>query len=170
MSQAIIFHYRYRFQNFRIISVMFFAGMVLQVYRKSWCLRATKLHIWRFGRCTLSLQWAGPAQSIKPGSMENCPKIVKKTILMDSGGSPENCRKIVKMTKIDRFGGPSGNCQTIVLGRLIIVKKMSKSCPRTIVLQFFWQTYGPKEGRRPKAATPLLGAAGGRDHFFVKKM
>ena len=30
MSQAIIFHYRYRFQTFRIISVVFFAGMVLR--------------------------------------------------------------------------------------------------------------------------------------------
>ena len=40
-------------------------------------------------------------QSINPGSMENCPKIVKITILMDSGGSPENglsedTRKIIK--------------------------------------------------------------------------
>ena len=27
----------------------------------------------------------------------------------------------------------------------------------------------PKEGQRPKAAAPLLGAAGGRDNIFVKK-
>ena len=69
--------------------------------------------------------------------MENCSKIVKMTILVDSGGSPENCQKIVKMTKIDHFGGPSENCQKIVLGSIIIVKKLSKYCPGTIILHFF---------------------------------
>ena len=28
----------------------------------------------------------------------------------------------------------------------------------------------PKEGRRPKAAAPLLGAAGGRDNIIVNKI
>ena len=57
------------------------------------------------------------------------------------------------MSKIDPFGGPSENCQTNVLGRLKIVNKLSKYCPRTIILQFvdkIWTERGEAaEGRRP---------------------
>ena len=35
-----------------------------------------------------------------------------------------------------------------------------------ISLTIFLQNMNPKEGRQPKAAAPLLGAAGGRDHIL----
>ena len=48
---------------------------------------------------------------------------------MDSGGSPENYQKIIKISKTGHPGGPSENYQKNVLGKLKVIKKLSKYCP-----------------------------------------
>ena len=104
-----------------------------------------------------------------PGFPGNYQNIIKRLILMDSGGSPENCQKIVKISKIDDFGGPSENPRKIVLGRLKIIKKCRNIVLWTTFLVFFDKKYCrglrplPKEGRRPSAAAPLL------DNIIVKR-
>ena len=77
----------------------------------------------------------------------------------------------------------SENCQNINIRRFSkVLEKYSKSTPREVqILSKYCQNvlrgqfsdnilikYGPKRGAAAEAAAPLLGAAEGRDHIFIK--
>ena len=88
--------------------------------------------------------------------MENCQKILKMWILVDSGGSPENCQKRDKMTKIDHFGGPSENCQQKCPREAQNSQNLSKYCPQENFFTIFLQNMDQKRGGGLRPPPPLF--------------